>query len=42
MNRMAVKSNALNLVDASAYWENVEQLEELKGKHIATVPKKMV
>ena len=32
MNQIAVKANALNVVDASAYWENVEQLEELKGK----------
>ena len=32
MNQIAVKANSLNFVDTAAYWENVDQLEELKGK----------
>jgi len=32
MNQIAVKANSLNFVDTAAYWENVDCLEELKGK----------
>ena len=32
MNQIAVKANSLNFVDTAAYWENVDRLEELKGK----------
>ena len=32
MNQIAVKASSLNFVDTAAYWENVDQLEELKGK----------
>ena len=32
MSQIAVKANSLNFVDTAAYWENVDQLEELKGK----------
>ena len=28
MNRMAVKANALNVVDTSAYWENYRDAKE--------------
>lgn len=32
MNQIAMKANSLNFVDTAAYWENVDQLEDLKGK----------
>ena len=32
MNQIAMKANSLNFVDTAAYWENIESLEELKGK----------
>ena len=32
MNQIAVKANSLNFVDTALYWENVDRLEELKGK----------
>ena len=32
MNQIAMKANSLNFVDTAAYWENIESLEDLKGK----------
>jgi hypothetical protein len=32
MNQIATKANSLNFVDTAAYWENIESLEDLKGK----------
>ena len=32
MNQIAMKANSLNFVDTAAYWENIESLEEVKGK----------
>ena len=32
MNQIAMKANSLNFVDTAAYWENIESIEDLKGK----------
>lgn len=32
MNQIAMKANSMNFVDTAAYWENVDSLEDVKGK----------
>jgi hypothetical protein len=32
LNQIARKANSLNFVDTSAYWENADDLERIKGK----------
>ena len=32
LNQIAMKANSLNFVDTEAYWKNVDNLEEVKGK----------
>ena len=32
LNQIAMRANSINFIDTAAYWENVDSLEDVKGK----------